>query len=65
MNSGRATKALINQSWDDNRTELTRITEFEYLGAKRKGVMPVREWSDRRIETLRAKLDIMNMVRLG
>ena len=61
MNSGRATEAL-NLSWDDNRSELTRITEEEYVKAKRKGVKPVREWSDRRIETLRSKLDIINLV---
>ena len=61
MNSGRATEAL-NLSRDDNRTELVKITEDEFVKAKRKGVKPVREWSDRRIETLRSKLDIINLV---
>ena len=61
LNSGRATEAL-NLSRDDNRTELVKITEDEYVKAKRKGVKPVREWSERRIETLRSKLDIINLV---
>ena len=61
MLAGRATQEL-NLSWNDNKVEVRKIKEAYYLLAKEQGVKPVKGWTERQIETLRSKLDVINMI---
>ena len=61
MLAGRATQEL-NLSWNDDKVEVRKIKEEDYLLAKKQGVKPVKNWTERQIETLRSKLDVINMI---